>query len=117
MPENKTLADIAHDAWHQHNGTGGLPAISLSSRAPEYQEAWHVAANAVVDHAIDECFHDEQIQVWGEEFIGELAMIGHINPDTSYDDVVDVHRRFQIFMKEFVLPRIRSLKGETDDAN
>lgn len=109
--ETKTVADIGHDAWHRHGGTEGSPPIPLSSRAPEYQEAWHAAANAILDHAIEECFHDEQISVWGEEFIGELAMIGHINPDTSYDDVVDVHQRFQSFMKDFVLPRIRRLKG------
>ena len=111
---SKTLADIGHEAWYLCNAPEGLPAIPLSSRAPEYQAAWHAAADAIVEHLIEECFHDEQVRVWGEEFLGELAMIGHINPDTSYDDVVDTHRRFQSFVKDSVLPRLRSMKGGSD---
>jgi hypothetical protein len=70
--------------------------------------------NAVWDQAVEacvsECFHDEQLQVWSDEFLGELSMIGHINPDTSYDDVVDMHRRFQEFLKHTVVSRICSVK-------
>jgi len=53
--DNKTLADIGHNAWYLCNAPEGLPAIPLSSRAPEYQEAWHVAADAIRDEVIETC--------------------------------------------------------------
>jgi hypothetical protein len=69
-------------------------------------EVWDKAVEACVT----ECFHEEQLQVWSDEFLSELAAIGHVNPDTSYDDVVDMHRRFQDFLKHTVVSRICSLK-------
>lgn len=60
--DNKTLADIGHNAWYLCNAPEGLPAIPLSSRAPEYQEAWHAAADAIRDAVlkvrIDQAVHD-----------------------------------------------------------
>jgi len=59
---SKTLADIGHEAWYLCNAPEGLPAIPLSSRAPEYQEAWHAAADAIRDAVlkvrIDQAVHD-----------------------------------------------------------
>jgi len=76
--------------------------------------AFEAAASAVWDEAvrecIQECFHQEQLQVWSDEFLSDLAAVGHVNPDTSYDDVVDIHRRFQDFLKHTVVSRISSVK-------
>jgi hypothetical protein len=94
-----------------------LVGVANAPEQPLYQAARTIleaTAPAVWDQAVEacisECFHEEQLQVWSDEFLSELAAIGHVNPDTSYDDVVDMHRRFQDFLKHTVVSRICSLK-------
>ena len=107
---SKTLADIGHEAWYLCNAPEGLPAIPLSSRAPEYQAAWHAAADASVDHVIGEVFHEEQLQIWSDELLADLGAYDYIKDPASYDDVVHMHKVIQDFMSKTVARRIRSLK-------
>lgn len=62
MTDNKSLADIGHNAWFRCNPPEGMPDIPLSTRAPEYQEAWHAAAKAIRRAVIDECIQSVKAQ-------------------------------------------------------
>ena len=103
-----TIATKAIGAYCRESGhaLGNLDADEIRGLTAASSAVWDQA----IEECIQECFHQEQLQVWSDEFLSDLAAVGHVNPDTSYDDVVDMHRRFQDFLKHTVVSRISSVK-------
>jgi len=93
--DKKTLADIGHEAWYLCNAPEGLPAIPLSSRAPEYQEAWRVAAKAIRQAVIDECI---------QAISGPLTIAAPPDVISAVQDLNELH-----------IEALEELKGGSDD--